>query len=91
MSDLKPDLNWLKGIGIGKGYSLTQALQQLKLRLDHEGAIVKEAAAGFASRGMPRHLYINGPMAVSLVARVPNRAPVVLLTGLYGPDCWVSA
>ena len=91
-SDLKPNLDWLKGLGIGADGRITQALQQLKLSLDHKGMVVKEASAGYASRGLgPSPLDITGPMAVALVAHPEGRRPLVLLNGIFGPDCWVSA
>jgi hypothetical protein len=88
-ADLKPSLDWFVGAKIGDA-TLSQALQQFKLRLDHMGAEVREAAALYAARGMPSYLTISGPMSVAFVAGTDENA-ITLANGIFGYDTWIPA
>lgn len=54
--DVEPDISWMKdAISVNPaGYTITQALQQLKLRMNETGARVKAATAMSVMRGMVR-------------------------------------
>lgn len=54
--DVQPDISWMAGAISLKpaGYAISQALQQLKLRMNETGARVKAATAMSVMRGMVR-------------------------------------
>ncbi len=62
--DIEPDISWLCGMsstGRDGNYSITQANQQFKMRMDETGARVKVATSMVTYRGMPS---LTGPLVV---------------------------
>ena len=93
-ADAKPSLDWMLGLGIGDGFSLDQAVQHTKIKLDHLGASVHDGAAGLARRGAPprdRLLEINGPLAVVCLHGNHAKRLTPLLAAVFGPDTWIKA
>lgn len=61
--DVKPDLNWLMRTNIGS-YSITQAVQQFKMRMDDTGARVKVATGIVMTESVsiePMTYYVDRP------------------------------
>lgn len=50
--DVKPDISWICGMGVGSGFFIDKALQQTKFRMNELGARVQSSAAMTMSRGI---------------------------------------
>lgn len=96
--DAKPDLSWFLGAwtlssGIRR-CKISQAFQQIKLKMDHIGARIEEATGmGFALECMRTPLpkiTIDGPYLAALLVPV-DREDEVACAFRVGPDAWIKA
>ena len=94
--DVKPDVNWLTGIarsgaGASVGSQLMQVKQQVRAKMNHEGAFVESATAGAmrltAFVQQPKVFVVDQPFYMVFVKSI-NRRPVPLATIRVGTDHW---
>jgi len=85
--DISGDIDWLKGIGT-KDFVLDQAKKQAKFKMNHEGAVFKDAfAGGFAvtSTARPKFIVINQPF---LLWSERDGVPYPLLSAYIDQEHW---
>lgn len=94
--DSKPDISWLLGawtLSPVRRFKISQAVQQIKLKMDHLGAVIKEATGvGIQSESyippQPK-IVIDGPYLAALLAPVDREDEVVCVFRV-GPDAWIK-
>lgn len=89
------DISWLEGMTTmgqdGLPVIITQALQQMKARLNEVGFRVENAVAVGASRGIGRSVVADPPLIIDspyLLWVERQGLSLPLFTGHIAPDCW---
>lgn len=90
-ASMEASLPWMNGLGIRGG---RYRIGSVRERVDMVFSNKCESGAPSSRHAIPSPtslLQIKTPTAVAIIAHPPEDRPVVLLNGIYGPDCWVSA
>jgi len=88
--DVRPDVIWLTGLSTvldnGQRVTLTDAVQQCKLQMNHKGAVIKDAFAGAISFALARPDLVIDDSFLFVLERPGLSQPV--FTAVLRPDCW---
>ncbi len=97
--NVQPKINWMLGMGTvteaGQRAVITQAVQQVKLVLDEDGAIVEEASAMAAKlesvQAGPEPVRITDTFLAVIIAPGEAGEEVVALPFIVKPSAWTKA
>lgn len=97
--DVQPKIKWMLGMGTvtenGQPAVVTQAVQQVKLVLDEDGAIVEEASAVAtkleAIQARPEPVRITDTFLAAIIAPGEAGEEIVALPFIVKPSAWTKA